>query len=140
MRALILHTNRFETKVIMGSNWPKGIISETVSSTEKIELENCLTIFFCVEESDTEKQLDELYTEIIKTSDEIQTNNLLISPFVHLSNNIAKPALAKSLYERLVKKIDNTKYNVKSSPFGYHKSLMLDIKGHPGSFRYREFY
>jgi len=138
MRALILNANKFVTKIICKSNWPKGIESETQKSSSE-EMEDCLIIFFCVEKEDTEKQLNNLYQEILKTSNEVKTINLMISPFVHLSKNIADPKTAKKLYEKLKEKFTGTNFIVKSSHFGYHKSLLLDIKGHPGSFRYREF-
>ncbi len=139
MRALILHANQFRTKVIAKSNWPKGIEPEKRKSLSE-EMKECLVIFFCVEQGDTEKQLKKLYQEILKTSDEMKTTNLMIAPFVHLSQNIAKPNVAKELYEKLMKKFEKKPFTIKSSHFGYHKSLLLDIKGHPGSFRYREFY
>lgn len=139
MRALILHANKFGTKVIAKSNWPKGIEPEKRKANSE-SMKDCLVVFFTVEEGDSENQINALYNEIIKTANEVKTNNILIGPFVHLSNNIAKPNIAKELYEALMKKFENTKFAVKSSHFGYHKTLLLDIKGHPGSFRYREFY
>jgi len=138
MRALILHANKFATKVIAKSNWPKGIEPETQKSPSE-EMEECLVVFFCVEKEDTQKQLDSLYKEILKTAEEVKTANLMISPFVHLSKNIASPKVAKGLYEKLMEKFKKTNFIIKSSHFGYHKSLLLDVKGHPGSFRYREF-
>ena len=138
MRALILHANNFATKVIEESNWPNGIEPEEKKSEEE-KMEQCLVCFFCVEKGDKERQLNELFDEIIKASEEVKTKNLMISPFVHLSNNIAEPEIAKKMYEELMDKFSNTDYTIKSSHFGYHKSLLLDIKGHPGSFRYREF-
>ena len=138
MRSLILHANKFATNIVEESNWPKGINPEEMKSKAE-EMEKCLVVFFCVEEGDSDKQLEDIYQEILKTSQEVNTKNLLISPFVHLSNKIAKPNIAKELYEKLIGKFIGTDYVVKSSHFGYHKSLLLDIKGHPGSFRYREF-
>jgi len=138
MRALILHANEFATKVIAKSNHPKGICPEERKSNSENMKEGLVT-FFCVEEGDTEKQLNELYHEILKASDEVKTANLMIAPFVHLSKKIAKPEIARKFYEILMEKFKKTNFVVKSSHFGYHKSLLLDIKGHPGSFRYREF-
>ena len=63
----------------------------------------------------------------------------MIAPFAHLSNQTAEPKLAKRLYAELVEKFNETVFKVETSQFGYHKSLLLEIKGHPGSFRYREF-
>lgn len=139
MRSLILHADKFATKVIEKSKWPKGVSPEEKKSDSE-EMEKCLVVFFCVEEGDGKKQVDAIYAEILKTADEVKTKNLMISPFVHLSNKIAKPAVAKQLYEQLMGKFIGSDFAVKSSHFGYHKSLLLEIKGHPGSFRYREFY
>lgn len=134
----MLHANKFATNIIEESSWPKGINPEE-KKAEAESMEKCLVVFFCVEDGDSDKQLEGIFQEIIKTSKEVKTKNLLISPFVHLSNRIARPDVAKELYEKLTGKFIGTDYIVKSSHFGYHKSLLLDIKGHPGSFRYREF-
>ncbi|MEK7580384.1 MAG: threonyl-tRNA synthetase editing domain-containing protein [Patescibacteria group bacterium] len=139
MRALLLHVNKFQVKVVEESTRPQDIQPEKRHSDSE-EMEQCLVVFFCIEEGDTEKQLKKLYEEILKTADEIQTKNLMIAPFVHLSKNIAEPNVAKYFYENLMQRFKQTAFNLKSSHFGYHKSLLLDIKGHPGSFRYREFY
>lgn len=139
MRVLILHANKFKVGVVEESNRPYGIIPEKRNGNSE-EMDECLVVFFCVENSDTEKQLKELHREIIKSAKEVDTKNLMIAPFVHLSKNIADPEKAKSFYEKLVKNLNNSDLLIKTSHFGFHKSLMLDIKGHPGSFRYREFY
>lgn len=139
MRALLLHSNKFETKVILESNLPTGIKPESKKSSSEL-LEQCLVCFFCIEKNDTDIQIEAFYKDIIKTAKEVGTKNLMISPFVHLSNNLATPSVAKKLCKKLVSKFINTDFNIGTSHFGYHKSLILDIKGHPGSFRYREFY
>lgn len=138
MRSLILHANRFSTDVVAESNMPEGIVPETKKSDSEA-MEECLVIFFCVEEGDGEKQINDLHGEILKAADEVKTRNLMVAPFVHLSNRIAKPDVAKSLSFFLMGKFSGTEFVVKSSHFGYHKTLVLDVKGHPGSFRYREF-
>ena len=138
MRALLLHANKFKSGIIEESNWPDGIEPEH-KNQDIDEMSDCLVCLFCVEKEDGRKQLDEFYKEIIKTTEEIKTSNLMISPFVHLSSNIAEPSISKNVYDELVDKFKDTEYNIKTSHFGYHKNLMLDVKGHPGSFRYREF-
>ncbi len=138
MRTLILHANKFESKIVSNSNRPYGIKPEDRDSSID-NLEDGLVILFCVENDDTTDRVDALYNEIIKTSSELKINKLMISPFVHLSKNIAKPEIAKQLYYNLLSKFENTNFVIKTSAFGYNKSLLLDVKGHPGSFRYREF-
>ena len=138
MRALILHANKFETRITKRANKPLEIKPEEIGAIFHT-MQECLVVFFCVEVGDSEDQLNRLYEDIIKASEEVKTNNLMISPFVHLSNKIAEPEVAKQYYKNLMAKFDYKKFIIKSSPFGYHKTLLLDVKGHPGSFRYREF-
>ncbi|MSU74926.1 MAG: hypothetical protein EXS55_00190 [Candidatus Magasanikbacteria bacterium] len=139
MRALLLHTNRFESRLVEPSSRPVAIEPEDPSGSNG-KMTQCLSVLFCAEKDDATKQLVDLYHEILKTAEELGVQNILISPFVHLSSSIASPAKAKALYEQLLKKMAETHFAVASSHFGYHKSLLLDIKGHPGAFRYREFY
>lgn len=138
MRALLLNSNKFAVKVEEESTRPFGINPEKRASDTE-EMANCLVAFFCVEKGDSEKQLSELRQEIVTTATDFGTKNLMIAPFVHLSKNIADPETAKEFYAKLMGQFSNSDYTVKSSHFGYHKSLLLDVKGHPGSFRYREF-
>ena len=98
-----------------------------------------LTVLFCVEKGDDEIKVENLFTEIIRATTDFSTKKIMIAPFVHLSNNIASPSVAKELYEALVGKFQGLDYTLETSHFGYHKSLLLRVKGHPGSFRYREF-
>jgi len=139
MRSLILHTNEFRTRLNRKSNRPNGIIPDKKKADEE-KFGNGLVVFFCVEKGDNQEHVNKLYDEICKTSDEVMSKNVLISPFVHLSKNIAKPKIAKEIYNKLMEKMNKSSFITSSSHFGYHKSVKLDIKGHPGSVRYREFY
>jgi len=138
MKALLLHANKFATKIVEKSTKPIGIEPEKRKSQNE-QMKECLICFFTVEKNDTKDQINNFYNEIIKTAKELDTKNIMIAPFVHLSNNIASPSVAKDFYADLMNKFSGSDYKIASSHFGYHKSLLLDIKGHPGSFRYREF-
>jgi len=100
---------------------------------------DCLACFFTIESNDTETQLTELHAEIIKTAKDVGIDRLMLVPFAHLSHDLVPPEIAKAMYLQLVKMFDNSDFQVRTSHFGYHKSLELGIKGHPGSVRYREF-
>ena len=138
MKALLLHANKFVTKVVEESTKPIGIEPEKRKSQNE-QMKECLVCFFTVEKNDTKDQAKNFYLEIIKTANELGTKNIMIAPFVHLSNNIESPNIAKDFYTDLMNRFSGSDYKISSSHFGYHKSLLLDIKGHPGSFRYREF-
>ena len=138
MRSLLLHTNRFESEIVSTSNRPRGIVPEELKNASK-KMENCLTVLFCIEKDDTEKQLNLLYESIIKDALQIGVLNIMIAPFVHLSYNIASPQLAKELYQLLLNKLKETNFTVDYDYFGYSKSWIMDIKGHRCAYKYREF-
>lgn len=139
MRSLLLHANRFESEIVSASNLPVGIIPEESRSPYK-KMENCLVILFCVEEMDSEKQINQLYEEVIRDAQQFGISNLMVVPFVHLSKNIASSTIAKELYQQLLKKFEKTNLVVDYSHFGYSKTLVLEVKGHRCAFKYREFY
>ncbi|MBS3120803.1 hypothetical protein J4420_03740 [Candidatus Woesearchaeota archaeon] len=138
MRALLLHTNRFESTLTEGSTRPKGIQPEERRATKEY-MENCLTVLVCMEKNDSLDQVKALYEEIQKSANDIKVCNILIVPFVHLSHNVASPPQAKELSDTLVKQLSHPPFTVASSHFGYHKSWILDIKGHRCAYKYREF-
>jgi threonyl-tRNA synthetase len=134
----MLHTDEFESRVVEKSTRPKSIDSEEEKEGTR-KMEKNLTVLFCVEKEDNLSKVSDLCKEIIKATEDFSTDKIMIAPFVHLSNNISSPKVAKEMYEELVKKFQGSKYIIETSHFGYHKSLLLKVKGHPGSFRYREF-
>ena len=138
MKALLLHSGRFRAYLQKPATRPKGI--EPDPRNTKLEwMRDCLTCFFTIESNDTETQLAKLHAEIVKSAEDVGTNRLMIVPFAHLSNDLAPPKIAKAMFLQLVNMFENNDFMVRSSHFGYHKSLELDTKGHPGAVRYREF-
>jgi hypothetical protein len=57
MRALLLHANTFQVKVVEKSTRPYGIIPEVQQSASE-EMHQCLVVFVCIEKKDGEKQDD----------------------------------------------------------------------------------
>ncbi len=139
MRAQFFHTNVFHSYVEGGSqNIP--LESQEHLKNRESYMKECLTVFFQVEKGDGEGQFDSLCNAIMKIAQEWGTKNLMLSGFAHLSNNHAEPQVAKEFYDKVIyffKKRGG--YDVGSSHFGYDKCLLLNVKGHPGSFKFRDF-
>jgi threonyl-tRNA synthetase len=72
-------------------------------------------------------------------SQEVKHKNIVILPFAHLSNNLANSEDGIKAIDFIEEKLKQD-YHVIRAHFGSHKSLLLDIYGHPGNARYREFY
>ena len=139
MKALLFHCKEYGVKIERLANRPENIVPEKVEEKEQTS-ENCIVALITIEKGDKIKQTCfRLTKEISKMSKEVGHNKIVILPFAHLSNNLASSKdgiKAINLIEEELKK----EFNVVRAHFGSHKSLLLDIYGHPGNARYREFY
>lgn len=138
MRSLLFHAREFRTEFDSFANRPRGIVHEKLDGKEKQECENCVVAFITVEKADDEKTVEGICKEILKMCKEIKRNKAVVAPFAHLSNDLAEPK--KGL--EIIKKIEGTlskKVEVIAAHFGSNKSLLLDVYGHTGNARYREF-
>ena len=120
------------------SDCPEDITPEEVSEKEQ-HCKDCVVALVTIEKDDDVKKTSSgLSEEVAKMCQEVGHKNIVILPFAHLSNNLAK---AKdgikiiSLIEENLKK----EFDVMRAHFGSHKELLLDIYGHPGNARFREF-
>ncbi len=139
MRALLFHCQNYGVKIDRLANRPEEITAEEVKEKEQ-NCKDCIVVLITIEKNDNLKKFcSHLVDEIAKMSQEVGHKNIVILPFAHLSNNLAKAKdgiKAIGLIEEILQK----SYNVMRAHFGSHKSLLLDIYGHPGNARYREFY
>jgi threonyl-tRNA synthetase len=139
MRSVLFHAKNFNTKFHSLANRPKGIVTEKVQGKENQSSADCIVVFITVEKKDKEKEVvNGISQEILKMSTEISRKNIVLVPFAHLSNNLADPSFAL----KVIQSIESTlkeKLEVMSAHFGSNKSLLLEIYGHAGNARYREF-
>ena len=138
MRSLILHANRFESRVNTPSNKPEGIVPDQKTASFEVMGEGIL-VFYCVEKQDTLDEANQLFDEVLRCCTDVKAKQVLIAPFVHLSNNIAPWSAVKDIHNYLLQRMAVTSLAVQTSHFGYHKSWLLDIKGHKYAYKYREF-
>lgn len=138
MRALLFHCKNYGVKIGRMADRPKDITPEKVLENEQ-NCKDCIVALITVENNDNEKKSSSsLSEEVAKMCREVGHNNIVIFPFAHLSSNLAK---AKDGIKIISLIEDNLKkeFNVIRAHFGSHKELLLDIYGHPGNARYREF-
>ena len=120
------------------SDCPEDITPEEVSEKEQ-HCKDCVVALVTIEKDDDVKKTSSgLSEEVAKMCQEVGHKNIVILPFAHLSNNLAKTKDSIeiiSLIEENLKK----EFDVMRAHFGSHKELLLDIYGHPGNARFREF-
>lgn len=134
MKTLNLHCDYIKFKALK-----KALKSvDEIVPNQKLEGEskNCLVVMIAVEKGDTKTTVPELVESIKKIASDVKTENIVLYPYAHLSNNLGKPEIAVEILNETAKKLKSLK--VIQAPFGYYKSFELKVKGHPLSELSRE--
>jgi len=105
---------------------------------ETSRLEDLVVLFTCVEEGDNETVAKRAIDEIKDALQKLKANKILIYPYAHLSNNLAKPATALTILRNMEKYAKDAGIETYRSPFGWNKEFTLSIKGHPLAEQLRE--
>ena len=76
--------------------------------------------------------------EIQKFAEDTKSENIVLMPFVHLSNNIADSEKCMEAVDFLSGALQGN-FKILRSHFGYHKELLIHTFGHKTNVRFREF-
>lgn len=140
MRALLFHCKNYGVRIDELANRPQDITPEEVREKEQ-RCNDCVVALITVEDGDNiEQNCAALITEIAKMSKEVNRKGIVILPFAHLSNKLAKAKISLHALDLIEEGLRKDNFNVTRAHFGSHKELLLSIYGHPGNARYREFY
>lgn len=138
MRTLLFHCKNYKTKIERLANRPDKISPEEITENEQ-SCKDCIVVLITVESQDDPEMVSlKLAEEILKMSQEIKRDRVVLLPFAHLSNNLAKSKIGIKTID-LIETLLKQKVKVLRAHFGSHKELLIDIYGHPGNARYREF-
>jgi threonyl-tRNA synthetase len=69
--------------------------------------------------------------------DKLKVNRILIYPYAHLSNKLAKPADALKIIKEMEIAAKDLGFETYRSPFGWNKKFSISIKGHPLAEQFR---
>ena len=130
MRLLLIHSDHIEYEARK-----KTKVAEE-DAVLKDGLDEALAVFCAVESLDEENIDDavrQAVEEIVNTSRQLGTTNIMIYPYAHLSSDLASPEVAVSalrdIEEALREQEDD--FVVRRAPFGWYKAFSLSCKGHP---------
>ncbi len=126
MRILQLHTNYIEYTPVK-----KEIANPEPADKTPTRLEDILVLFTCIETEDNEATAQQALDEIKKSLQQLKTNRILIYPYAHLSNNLAKPTQALNILKTIETQAKTANIETYRSPFGWNKQFTISIKGHP---------
>ena len=136
MKTLNLHCDYIKFKALKKAL--KQI--EEISPNQELvgESKECLVVLTAIEKNDnTKESIELLIKDIENILSQLQTKNIVLYPYAHLSKNLGNPQIAIEILEKTYS-ILKEKYNVIKAPFGYYKQFELKVKGHPLSELSRE--
>jgi threonyl-tRNA synthetase len=96
--------------------------------------DSCLVSFIAAETSDTRdlKTASEQTAELIaQAAEEVKEKNLVVYPWVHLTEKPAPPNSALKLLNSVAQNLEEKGYDVIRVPFGWYKAFTVNCKGHP---------
>ena len=126
MRILQLHSDFIEYKPIR-----KEIAIAEESDEKKHRLEELVVLFTCIEEGDDENIAVKAIEDLKEYLGKIAVSRILIYPYAHLSTDLAHPAEALRVLERMESSAKESGIETHRAPFGWCKQFSLSIKGHP---------
>jgi len=140
MRSILFHCKKFNANITGLSTRGIEVIPEKVTSNN-YDHGNSIIIWITVEEGDNiENIIPKIKKEIEKFCEETKENRILLFPFAHLSNKLASFKTGIGFFDQLEAEFKaENKYEIERVHFGSDKELLMQLFGHPGNVRYREF-
>jgi len=131
MRLLFIHSDHleFEARDKAGPD----DLAETEGVPMEGRMEDCATVFISVESGDEESVegvVANALEEITDVTDQLNTRNVVLYPYAHLSDDLASPDTAKAVMRNLEAELTGD-YEILRAPFGWYKSFEVSCKGHP---------
>ena len=130
MRMLQIHSDGFSYEAKRKALKNAQDLEEKVYSTK----DSCLVNFIAAEKSDESNVTGaaQKTAEMIATAaEEVKETNIIVYPWVHLSETPSKPSTAMKLLKTVAKDLEKRGFNVVQVPFGWYKAFGIYCKGHP---------
>ena len=101
--------------------------------TEKKEnrIEEVMLVLTAVEEGDDESVVQMAVDDLREFVRKLKISRILIYPYAHLSNKLAKPAEALKLLKTMEDSAKKAGIETYRAPFGWNKKFSVSVKGHP---------
>jgi threonyl-tRNA synthetase len=106
---------------------------ESAEETQKkpTRLDELVVLFTSVEKGDDDAVAKKAIDEVNNALQALKAKRILIYPYAHLSNSLAKPSEALPILKTMEKYAKAKNIETYRSPFGWNKQFTISIKGHP---------
>jgi threonyl-tRNA synthetase len=96
-----------------------------------VKEEELVVLFTAFERGDDEELVKKAISETKEFLSKLGTKRIMIYPFAHISQDLARPPEALSLLLSMEKEAAGEDLEVMRAPFGWTKALQIKVKGHP---------
>ncbi len=137
MRGIALHCRKLEYTDKRKSTWPRGCFNTSFGSDSFTE---SVVVFVCIENGDTKKYVDSAVERVLMLNKQFwKCKHFVITPFAHLSNNLARANEAVFLLDYFKESLQREGCIVGTVSFGTDKDFLIDVFGHRAAVSYFEF-
>jgi len=126
MKILQMHADFIEYKPVK-----KEIADAEEAEPKQVREEDLVVLFTAVENGDDEKTAKQAIGETREFLGKLGAKRLMIYPFAHLSQNLARPSEAIPVLRAMEREAKAQDLDTMRSPFGWTKALQIKVKGHP---------
>ncbi len=126
MKILQMHVDFVEYKPIQ-----KEISGAEEAQQKLVREEELVVLFTAVEAGDDAEIASKAVAEAKEFLSKLGTKRVMIYPFAHLSQNLARPADALQVLKEMEARARKSGLEVMRAPFGWNKALQVKVKGHP---------
>ena len=109
----------------------KEIAGAEEAESKTVRKEDLVVLFTAVETGDEEDVARKAIREAKEFLEALKVKRLMIYPFAHLSQNLARPSQALPVLLEMDREAKALKIETSRSPFGWTKALQVKVKGHP---------
>ena len=126
MRILQQHVDYIEYEPI-----EKEISGAEDAEKKNVRFDEIVVVFTCVESNDDAETARKAVDGVAEYLGKLGVNKILIYPYAHLSQNLAKPAQALVVLKEMETYTTEKGLEVHRAPFGWNKAFQIKVKGHP---------
>ena len=109
----------------------KEIAGAEEAKQEAVKQEDLVVLLTAVESGDDSETAVKAIAETKEFLGKLGTKKVMIYPFAHLSQDLARPADALPVLRDMETEARDAGLEVSRAPFGWNKALQLKVKGHP---------
>lgn len=111
-------------------------VKKEIQAAEEIEPvqvreEDLVVLFTAFESGDSADLVQKAVSESSAFLTKLGTKRIMLYPFAHLSQDLARPTDALSLLLEMEKECQAAGLDTMRAPFGWTKALQIKVKGHP---------